>query len=449
MVHVLRNGRRNGETIPGFFGDQARTCTTGIDLSTAGRSWRLPLVLALLLVLPFMAQAQADRRLDALQLIQQGDIALRLGNSERALEHYTNAIQLDHSFADAYMKRASLLTRMGRYNEAVLDMDQALHYNPMSQYIHDRRAKVRILMSDYKGAELDIVQAQHLAPYDEVLRRERVDEWLDLGRPNTALLELDTLIQEHPHDTLLLLKKGFIHLAMNDLDSASVTAQRVLALNDRSAFAHDLRGLTLMRQGRIQEAIAAYTAAITIWPGFSLAYYNRSVAYRSLGMGEAALHDMDVAISTGQDRIHFLFTRSLVRKEVGDLEGAEADLSTALQMDPMAVDLLYNRSFARKHLGDHMGAMRDAEAALRMNSSDPKSWNLKGDLHLLFGEYLDAIEHYSRAINLAPDAAEHHYDRGLAYLMSYQLLHGCDDLRRSHEMGLPAATQALEFFCNF
>ncbi|MCB0785671.1 MAG: hypothetical protein KDC02_15880, partial [Flavobacteriales bacterium] len=101
---------------------------------------------------------------------------------------------------DAYMKRATLLTRLGQYRQASEDMDRALLLNPMSDHILDSRAKLRILLNDPEGAELDIRQAMVLAPYDPLLRRERVDEWLELGRTDLALLELDTLLGEAPGD---------------------------------------------------------------------------------------------------------------------------------------------------------------------------------------------------------------------------------------------------------
>ena len=85
---------------------------------------------------------------------------------------YTNAIQMDRSFADAYMKRADLYERLGRYTEAMADMEQALHYNPMSGYIHDRRQKLQIMISDPQGMDAGSIASQDLAPYDEILRRE-------------------------------------------------------------------------------------------------------------------------------------------------------------------------------------------------------------------------------------------------------------------------------------
>ncbi len=95
--------------------------------------------------------AQINNRLESVQLIQQGDMQLRMGNSEQALLSYTNAIQKDVAFADAYMKRAMLLSRLGQNTQALADMDRALELNPYSEYIFDRRAKVKILMNDPEG----------------------------------------------------------------------------------------------------------------------------------------------------------------------------------------------------------------------------------------------------------------------------------------------------------
>lgn len=392
--------------------------------------------------------AQLDRRLDALQAIQQGDMLLRLGNSEQAYIQYTNAIQTDPALADGYMKRASLLERTGRYLEARTDIDKALGLNPMSSYILDRRAKLNILLSDYKGAEQDMAQARYLAPYDDALRKGQVDEWLDMGRADKALQELDTLIRKEPGDTKLLLKRGFIQLELAELDSATATAAAILR-KENSPLAWDLLGLIRLQQGDARGALAAFDTAIVRSPGLAVTWYNRSMAKRALGDQEGALRDLDEAIARGQDRSHFHYNRALLRKELGDLEGALSDYDAVLKEAPQEVDALFNRAFTLKLLGDQNAAMWDAEEALRLDPNDAQAWNLKGDLHLLFGEYPEAVLHYGRAIGLSPDAAVHHYDRGLAYVMSYQLLQGCDDLRRAVDLGLEKATEAYRNFCSF
>ena len=124
----------------------------------------LLLLLAAVWLLPIASPGQLNNRLDAIQAIQQGDIKLRLGNSELALLAYTNAIQMDMGFADAYMKRAALLSRLGQYTQAMADLDRALELNPYSEHIFDRRAKVKLLMNDSKGSLGEWDQALALRP---------------------------------------------------------------------------------------------------------------------------------------------------------------------------------------------------------------------------------------------------------------------------------------------
>ena len=47
------------------------------------------ILLMLVLALPLACGAQFSNRLDAVQWVQQGDMQLRLGNSEQALRLYT------------------------------------------------------------------------------------------------------------------------------------------------------------------------------------------------------------------------------------------------------------------------------------------------------------------------------------------------------------------------
>src|SRR5690606_35482641 len=86
--------RAGGETSPADRGDQEADAFRSLYLPTRKSSFRRSLFLSFLLLIGSVALGQSDRRLDATQLLQQGDIALRLGNSEEALELYTNAIQM-------------------------------------------------------------------------------------------------------------------------------------------------------------------------------------------------------------------------------------------------------------------------------------------------------------------------------------------------------------------
>jgi tetratricopeptide (TPR) repeat protein len=103
----------------------------------------------------------------------------------------------------------------------------------------------------------------------------------------------------------------------------------------------------------------------------------------------------------------------------------------------------------RKQLGDHAGALADVDRTLRTAPEDPDAWNMKGNLHLLYGEIDEAIDCFDRAIALNDTLAAAWFNRGIAHHISYQPEPGCRDLRRSAELGSTKATDALTFFCAF
>jgi tetratricopeptide (TPR) repeat protein len=74
---------------------------------------------------------------------------------------------------------------------------------------------------------------------------------------------------------------------------------------------------------------------------------------------------------------------------------------------------------------------------------------MKGNLHMLYGEYTEAIDHFDRAISLTADNANAYFNRGLAYHMTYRPQQGCDDLRRAADLGSPEAADAITYFCAF
>ena len=270
-----------------------------------------------------------------------------------------------------------------------------------------------------------------------------------VGDVGKALQEIDTLLKHNPNDVMLLLKKSAARLQNNDAVGALEVLELALEQAPRLAIVHDLYGVALMRQQRWAEALAAFDRAIALNPTFDLAWYNRGLVHAKLGHTEQAKADMDQSLLLAQDKPHIFFQRALARKQVGDLSGAQADYDRALELAPDYLEAQYNRAFVRKQLGDHAGAFADAENALRLAPEDPQVWTIKGTLHMLYGEFNEAVECFDRAISLDADNANALYNRGLAYHMHYQPLQGCEDLRRAAALGSREADDALIYFCAF
>ena len=106
------------------------------------------LAITILLSLGFFSlMAQSPQRIEAMRMLQKGDNLVQMGHFEDAIFSYTNAIATDNAYAEAFMKRSSMLQRLGRTTEAKRDYETALRLNPYSAFVLDEKAKLNYLKS--------------------------------------------------------------------------------------------------------------------------------------------------------------------------------------------------------------------------------------------------------------------------------------------------------------
>ncbi|MEZ5173237.1 MAG: tetratricopeptide repeat protein [Bacteroidia bacterium] len=105
------------------------------------------------------ATAQVTQYRAGLQPMKDGDNEMRLNHFLKAYEHYTTAVTVDPTLADAWYKRSEALTKMARYKEALADQNKAMLLNPNIANLYDSRAQLRMLAEDYPGAVEDLTKA--------------------------------------------------------------------------------------------------------------------------------------------------------------------------------------------------------------------------------------------------------------------------------------------------
>jgi tetratricopeptide (TPR) repeat protein len=375
---------------------------------------------------------------------------MRFGNWEQALFSYTNAIQHDPSCGEAYMKRAALNERIGRIQEAMADYSNAILFNPQSAYIYDKRAKLRLIASDYKGALEDSNTAISLNEFDNEFRNTRVDEWIMWGEFDKAITEIDTLIRRGYEPSYELMKRSFAEFHSGDAVKARKSLDSALTINPHFWLSYDMLGLLELREGNPMASIINFNKAIELKPDYALAWYNRAIAFRYLGNKEAAIADLNRSLELNMQNEQIYFLRGIMKKESGDLEGAIEDYSiAAVSSERLYTDVLYNRAYTLKMLGEYDLALHDSEIILSIEPESPEHWNLKGNIHLLFGSYQAAIDAYSEAISRQGDYGEALYNRGLAYCMSYRIREGCGDFEMSKNAGFMRSEEAIRDFCNY
>lgn len=168
------------------------------------------------------------------------------------------------------------------------------------------------------------------------------------------------------------------------------------------------RGLDLLMVKNPDAAVADADSAISLSPGFMLAYLLRADArYMQYRMNRARSEGAN-PLDEAPDALSHAMLRQ--RQDATHLDMMLADLDQALKLSPGNVYAHYN----------------------------------KGNVFMLQGDFTSAISCYSTAIELKPDLAEAYYNRGLMYLRMGNKAMGVADLSKAGELGVLPSYNVLK-----
>ena len=180
---------------------------------------------------------------------------------------------------------------------------------------------------------------------------------------------------------------------------------------------HSNLGLTLVRQGEIQEAIKHYTEALRIDPSFAIAHYNLGIALTVEGNIEDAIAHYTRALqinpryAAAHNKLGILLARMEKHQE------AITHFSEALRVKPENVELYVNLGNSLLAMGRIDESIAYYTDALRINGYHFGAHYNLGNALFRQGKIHEAVTYYGRSLQVKPDFAEAHYNLGLAYLM--------------------------------
>ena len=213
------------------------------------------------------------------------------------------------------------------------------------------------------------------------------------------------------------------------------------------------KGRQSMNEGRWQDAIDKFDAAIEQDPDLAEAYANRGSAYGNLGQFDQAFADLDKAIEMspnegglytnrgrvyalagkpdqaladydraieldGEDHLAHLNRGAIYADFRGEFQEALAAYDRALELEPEFAVAYFNRGGVHLNLGDPDQALVDFDEAIRLGM-EPElqaiAHNERGRVFLALEEYENALYDFGEAIELDPSLDHVYANRGLAY----------------------------------
>ncbi len=172
------------------------------------------------------------------------------------------------------------------------------------------------------------------------------------------------------------------------------------------------QGLTLHKQGRLDEAAAIYRAVLVTQPAHFGALHLSGLIHYQKGAPQLAIDWYRRAIAA-DPRVQDVYSNlGLAQHDLKQFDAALASFAEALRLQPNNPLTLTNRGNALQELRRFDEALASYDQALTLQPNYALAHNNRGNTLRSLGRFLEALQAYERALQLAPDYAHALDNRG-------------------------------------
>ena len=171
------------------------------------------------------------------------------------------------------------------------------------------------------------------------------------GQYQQALTHAWELLKEFPNSVNLYNIIGASNKGLGKLEEAIDAYTKALSIKPDFADALNNMGLVIQQQGKLEKAIVVYTKALSIKPDYADAYYNMGNTLKDQGKLEEAIKALNKALSIKPDFAEALNNMGNCLKEQDKLEEAVQTYAKALSVKPNYAEVYYNLGNVLKEQG--------------------------------------------------------------------------------------------------
>lgn len=393
-----------------------------------------------LLLLAVMLTSAAVFGQSASEHFQKGNEAYSARNWAEAERHYTLSINAEKS-EGAHYNRGLARLNLGKHSDAAADMTAVI--NGGTQFKANAyywRAFIRHShLSQSEQALEDASQAITLgssakAPFPQQAYALRGQILLDQRKYADARTDLekaislgDQLSSTHTRLALALLRVG-------KAEEGLAQAERSLAIDSQSAWAHAVRAEALRSLKRDKDAEPSLRKAIELAPTYAFALQELGDLLYDRGDLKGAVEVLDKAISANPKSDFALATRGSAYRRLGEIEKSKADLNKAVEINPRYVWAFNELAVALLTAGENEQAAAAADKALAIDADYPWALRNKGVALKNLGKFEEADKALTSALAAKEDYADAYSQRGYVRRMLKQYEASDADLRRAISM---------------
>lgn len=312
-----------------------------------------------------------------------GSAALGLGDREKALKFFSNALELDPNDAMVYAERGKLYS-LHDSKLAAQDFDKAIQLSkePNSAWLV-LAAVAHLGTGNSKQCLAYLEQVKTADPKVKRLVIElRSKAKQQLNDLEGALKDVDEIIAMEK-DPKAFVRRGEILFAMKRAEEALKSINQSLEIKP-TADAFTVKGAIAIEQNHVDDAVADLGKALELDPKNAKALMTRSFAFKNKNEIEKALQDIDQALVIDPKNV----TAWLLRAELvgrSDSNAAVECLNKVESLKLITPELYFLRATAEFKSGMDRETIRDAKEYCRLSE-----WKLSNSTYATLLGYFAA-----------------------------------------------------------
>lgn len=400
---------------------------------------------------------------NALTLYNRSLINAQVGNFEDALQDMDRVIGINPGNVLAYYNRASYFVQMERWVDALEDYDKAIELYPDFAKAYMNRSYVESMLGMKEASRKDYDIARKKVNDYRATNADNAGSFADTTKKYSSLLALDAEFAKKDFDNEMLQHRD-VDIRLKPLYRFVLSDNR-----DNVQYALKMRYENVLVDKFVNQlpVPVVITSADTVQvsnPGktmeriYSLPAGPESEFLKALcdisgkQFNSAMIHYANAMSVDSSDKYgdfykaFYYMNRGVLRADMIDfISSIESNVQT-LSMDDKGTTRARVKDQVSKTY-DYSEAVEDILTAAQIVSDVPYIYFNLANLLCLSSSFVEAIDNYSKAINLYPYMGDAYFNRGLVLIYLKDKEKGCIDLSHAGELGVDDSYSVIKKYC--
>jgi tetratricopeptide (TPR) repeat protein len=313
---------------------------------------------------------------------------------ERVVSLCTNGLSARFIIGDMHKQRARAYMEMGRYEDALADLNITLKGHADSVELYRMRGFTLAQLERYDDSFADLSSCIRLA---------KVPVAMAFYCERAAIRSVASLAREDPraaadrNDELPALKDALPSFTRGKYSDVAEQMGAILERNPSSWRALGLRGLSFAALGTFAQAEADLATAAQNAPSRGFLWHELGIVLEQSGKWREAIRAFDGAISReGEDVAEYVFDRARAHFRAGDLAEALGGVRQSIAADAGLPRAHYLLGLALAERGDFRSALTELQLAVKLQPRLNHAYAARAWIHALMKEWDRAAEQVDR-----------------------------------------------------